>query len=354
MSPQQHKALFLESKHGQFAIRNTDIPKPGPGHVLVKVEAAALNPLDWMIQAFGVFVEKYPAVIGADGAGTVVEMGDGVTSLVVGDRIAFQGTINPIEQSIDGTFAQHVTTPAHLAAKIPVSVSFDAAASMPCTLPTAAFVLYNQEQASLSLKLTAPWTEGGRGKYAGRSALIIGGSSSVGQYAIQFARLSGFSPILATASPHNTDYLKTLGATHVIDRALPADAVQAAATWLAGGLLDLVYDAVSLPETMPLGYTLTALDGDFVVVSPPPKLGGEDGPAKKVHMARGLLALPANEAVGAGLLAALPQLLESGDIKPNRTEVLAGGLGGIVGGLERLKSKQVSGTKLVVLPQETA
>lgn len=86
MSTQQ-KALFLESKLGQFAVRATEVPKAGPGEVLVKVEAAALNPLDWMIQAFGVFVEKYPVVIGCDGAGTVVEVGVGVASLAAGDRM---------------------------------------------------------------------------------------------------------------------------------------------------------------------------------------------------------------------------------------------------------------------------
>ena len=87
MSSAQQKAFFLESKFGQFAVRTTDIPKVGPGEVLVKVEAAALNPLDWAIQAFGVFVDKYPAVLGCDGAGTVVQLGEGVTSLVVGDRM---------------------------------------------------------------------------------------------------------------------------------------------------------------------------------------------------------------------------------------------------------------------------
>lgn len=66
--------------------------------------------------------------------------------------------------------------------QIPTNLSFAAAASLPCTLPTAAFVLYNQDESGPTLKLDAPWNEGGNGKYAGKSALIIGGSSSVGQY----------------------------------------------------------------------------------------------------------------------------------------------------------------------------
>ena len=57
------------------------------GEILVKVEATALNPLDWKIQAYGLIVEKYPAILGFDGAGTVVEVGEDVTSFAVGDRV---------------------------------------------------------------------------------------------------------------------------------------------------------------------------------------------------------------------------------------------------------------------------
>ena len=63
-----------------------------------------------------------------------------------------------------------------------MNVSFDAASSIPIALPTAALVLYNEDPATQSVRLTPPWVEGGRGKYAGKSALVLGGSSSVGQY----------------------------------------------------------------------------------------------------------------------------------------------------------------------------
>ena len=53
---------------------------------------------------------------------------------------------------------------------------------MPCTLPTVALALYNHEPAAESPRLLAPWAPGGRGKYAGAPALVLGGSSSVGQY----------------------------------------------------------------------------------------------------------------------------------------------------------------------------
>ena len=86
MSSQQ-KALFLQCKGAPLLVQTTDIPKPGLGELLVKVEAAALNPIDWQIQAFGLFIEKYPCILGSDGAGTVVEVGGGATPFAVGDRV---------------------------------------------------------------------------------------------------------------------------------------------------------------------------------------------------------------------------------------------------------------------------
>ena len=85
--PTQQKALLLESKLGQFAVRTIDVPKLGPDSVLVKVEATALNPLDWKVQAFGLIVENYPSVLGFDAAGLVVAVGENVSSVAVGDRV---------------------------------------------------------------------------------------------------------------------------------------------------------------------------------------------------------------------------------------------------------------------------
>ena len=55
--------------------------------MLVKVHAAALNPVDWKIQKYGIFIETFPAILGSDVAGEVVELGAGVSSFKVGDRV---------------------------------------------------------------------------------------------------------------------------------------------------------------------------------------------------------------------------------------------------------------------------
>ena len=85
--PTEQNALVLASKGGALAVQPTPVPAPGAGEVLVQLAAAALNPIDVAVRLFGVFVEKYPAVIGCDGAGTVVALGAGVEGVHVGDRV---------------------------------------------------------------------------------------------------------------------------------------------------------------------------------------------------------------------------------------------------------------------------
>ena len=134
--------------------------------------------------------------------------------------------------------------------------------------------------------LVAPWEEGGLGKYAGKPIVIFGGASSVGQYstswalndgayranghpAIQLARLSGFSPIITTASLHNTDLLRSLGATHVVDRRLSTEQLREEFSKFTKEPLDLIYDAISLPETQLPAYEILAPGGMLALVSPP-------------------------------------------------------------------------------------
>lgn len=87
MSSESHHGLFLDSKFGNFTLGPNQTPKPGPGELLVKIEAAGLNPVDWKIQKYGIFVEDYPAIIGTDVAGIVEEVGEGVGTFVKGDRV---------------------------------------------------------------------------------------------------------------------------------------------------------------------------------------------------------------------------------------------------------------------------
>ncbi|EIW56846.1 GroES-like protein [Trametes versicolor FP-101664 SS1] len=146
MSTQQQKALFLESKCGQFAVRATAIPEPSADEVLIRVEASALNPSDWKIQQFGMVVEEFPTILGWDAAGTIVTVGSAIQDqFAVGDRVIVQGWFTDGGRSAHGTYRQYLAARPETVAKIPQDFPFETAASLPSGLVTAAFSLFNEK-----------------------------------------------------------------------------------------------------------------------------------------------------------------------------------------------------------------
>lgn len=83
----EQKALFLESQGGEWKVGSRDVQKPKAGEILVKIHATALNPVDWKIRAHGWIISSYPAVLGTDSAGTIEEVGEGVSGFAKGDRV---------------------------------------------------------------------------------------------------------------------------------------------------------------------------------------------------------------------------------------------------------------------------
>ena len=87
--PSQQIGLAILSKHGAWSLHPTGVDLPGPGELLVRVEATALNPIDWKVQAteYAKYAPDYPAFLGSDAAGVVAAVGEGVSSFAVGDRV---------------------------------------------------------------------------------------------------------------------------------------------------------------------------------------------------------------------------------------------------------------------------
>ncbi|THH28937.1 hypothetical protein EUX98_g5253 [Antrodiella citrinella] len=363
--PSQQKALFLLSKQGDWKVDHTPVLKPKAGEVLIRVESSALNPVDWKVRDWGLdVIPEYPTILGCDSAGVVIAVGEGVKSVAIGDKVIHQGEFDVRK----GSFQQYNLELSHLVAKLPPNLTFDQGATISTAAATAAISFYGPKVDLGGLALTPPWTNGGRGKYAGTPLLIIGGASSVGQAVIQFAQLSGFSPIVTTASLSGADRLKSLGATHVIDRYadLPSSLQVITATPFS-----LIYDAISSPETKETAHSILAEGGTLIIVEQP---GVKEAvPTKEVIAPWAGVNQSPNKEIGAELMANLSALLENGDIKvsillclldctrnsyavgdkPNMVEVIPNGLAGIPDGLDRLRKYQVIAKKLVVHPQET-
>ncbi|EDR05900.1 uncharacterized protein LACBIDRAFT_185404 [Laccaria bicolor S238N-H82] len=336
----EQKALLLPATFADFVVGTKSIPKPGPGELLVKVHSTSLNPVDWKIHKYGFLVENFPAVLGIDLAGDVEEVGEGVTAFVKGDRVFAQGQYKPEWAS----FQQYTKTVAISTSKIPENISYEQAATIPLALTTAYTGLYSNKPYGGGLE--APVEPIAVGKYAGSAIVVLGGSSSVGQYVIQFAKLSGFSPIVTTSSVKHTDYLKTIGATHVVDR---NSSLLAQIKNITKQPIPFVYDAISERSTQQAGLDVLADGGTMVTVSP---VDSQVEGKEAIHVV-GLLTAPAHLKLLETLYSTkLSGWLEEGIIKPNRVEYLPGGLGAIVAGLKRLENNEVSGVKLVVHPQD--
>lgn len=82
-----NRAAFLETEKGQFVVRDAETWQPGPGEVLIKVHAAAIQPADAKIAKLAVLKMEYPSVLGSPVAGTVEALGEGTSRFAIGDRI---------------------------------------------------------------------------------------------------------------------------------------------------------------------------------------------------------------------------------------------------------------------------
>ncbi|WP_405687888.1 NADP-dependent oxidoreductase [Streptomyces sp. NBC_00057] len=168
-----------------------EVPRPGPGEVLVEVRAAGVNPLDWQLRsgaAAAMMPVEFPAVPGGDVAGVVVDVGKDVTDFAAGDEVF--GSIG------FGSYAEFVLAPAAQIARKPGNVPWEIAAGLPVAANTA-----YQALCDLDVK-------------AGETLVVDGAAGGVGSVAVQIARHLG-ATVIGTASERNHAYLRSLGAEPV-------------------------------------------------------------------------------------------------------------------------------------------
>lgn len=190
------KALLLNGKNEwkNMEIEETEKPAPQKGEVVVEIHAAGLNPVDYKTGTNGNPNWSFPHILGLDAAGTIHEVGEGVTEWKKGDRVVYHGDFNK-----KGAYAEYGVTTAHTISRIPDSITFEEAAA----LPTAGYTAYQ----ALFRKLPMNAIE---------TILIHGGAGGVGGFGIQLAKAAG-KTVITTASERNHDYVLSLGADHVID-----------------------------------------------------------------------------------------------------------------------------------------
>lgn len=133
--------------------------------------------------------------------------------------------------------------------------------------------------------------------------------------AIQLLKLSGFGPIVTTASPRHTEFLKTRGATHVVDRNLPAEALKAEIFEITQKPLKIIYDAVASDETQNVAYDILAPGGALAHVKRDAIKAEKKVPQKKAFFVYGDVNISLHRKLGASLYSKLTALLEEGALK---------------------------------------
>ena len=192
------RAVIATDFNTEPELAELPVPEPGPGEVLVRLEAAGVNPFDWKVvdgAMRGQVDHAFPIVLGSDGAGVVELVGPGVTAVEPGERVF--GQFMDVKRG-RGSYAEFAAAPVGKLAHLPTTLPFDVAAA----LPTASVAAHDFVAAT--------------GIESGQTILINGASGGVGQSAVQLATARG-ARVLATTEPATTDYLRELGANEIID-----------------------------------------------------------------------------------------------------------------------------------------
>ncbi|VVB95483.1 Acryloyl-coenzyme A reductase [uncultured archaeon] len=196
------KAAQINEYGGSEVVKiNKNVPEPTvtQGHLLIEVYAAGVNPVDWKIRE-GYMRQmvplRFPATLGGDFSGIVVEVGEGVSGYEKGDEIYGQASIT---RDGSGSFAEFASAGADTVAHKPVKTNYVEAAALPLTGASAWQALVDH-----------------MGLSRGKKILIHGGAGGIGSIAIQLARHLG-AYVAATVSAKDMQYARELGANEVID-----------------------------------------------------------------------------------------------------------------------------------------
>ncbi|SFO37586.1 zinc-binding alcohol dehydrogenase family protein [Roseovarius lutimaris] len=174
-------------------------PVIGPRDLLVAVKGISVNPVDVKLRA-AMQPEGAPRVLGFDAAGVVAEIGDAVTGYKVGDEVFYAGDVTRA-----GTNAEFHAVDERIVGRKPAKLDFTEAAGLPLTSITAWEMLFD------AFRLT----EGGG---EGKTLLVIGGAGGVGSILIQLAKaLTGLTVIATASRPETQDWVRKMGADHVVD-----------------------------------------------------------------------------------------------------------------------------------------
>jgi NADPH2:quinone reductase len=248
------KAIRIHANGGPDMLQWEDVPAPeaGPGDAVVHHAAVGLNYIDVYFRT-GLYKSQLPATIGMEASGTVTAIGEGVTTVKVGDRVAYASA--PI-----GAYATDRAMPADRLVRLPESIDFNTAAAMMLQGMTAQYLLRRTFKVQ-----------------PGQTILVHAAAGGVGLILCQWAKYLGATVIGVVSTPEKAELAKAHGAAHVIvgHAELPARVKR-----LTGGaMVPVVYDSVGKDTFMA---SLDCLAPLGMMVS----YGNASGPAGPIDVAQ--------------------------------------------------------------------
>jgi NADPH:quinone reductase-like Zn-dependent oxidoreductase len=195
------RGVAIDKFGGPEVLELRDLPEPrvGPDWVAIAIRAAGVNPVDYKIRRGGLedrFVHRFPVGIGWDAAGVVEAVGPAVVDFAPGDEVFAYCRKTEIA---DGTYAERISLPWTYVARKPERASFVEAGAIPLVGLTAWQCLTE----GLALE-------------PGQTVIVTAAAGGVGHLAVQLARALG-AEVIGTASEANHEFVRSLGATEVID-----------------------------------------------------------------------------------------------------------------------------------------
>jgi NADPH:quinone reductase-like Zn-dependent oxidoreductase len=260
------KAIRIHEDGGPEVLRYEEVedPEPGPGEALVSLRAAALNHLDIWVRKGLPSVPK-PRILGADGAGVVAALGEGVDGFAAGDRVVvnpgipYNGRITVIGEHTDGTYCELKAVPAAQLYLLDDSLSFEVGAAFPLVFETAHRMLVTKA-----------------GALEGEWVLIWGIGGGVALAAFEICRALGARTIVTSSSHEKLARARDLGADIAVNHAND-DVVQAVKDATDGKGAEIVVETVG-EATWERSLAAAAPEGRIVVCgatsghSPPARL----------------------------------------------------------------------------------
>ena len=263
------KAVILPAHGGVEALQYTDFPEPlpGPGEVLVRLQAAGINRLDvWVRNGWPGIKLEYPHIPGADGAGIVAALGEGVQGWSPGERAVINANLSCgkceaclagldnqcrqwglLGETRRGTYAQFVAVPAANLYRLPAGIDPHVAAAAGLVFHTAWHSLITRGKLS-----------------AGESVLIVGASGGVNTASIQIAKFAGASVYVIGSSPQKLALAESLGADVLIDRSQEPNWARKVYQLTGSRGVDIVVDNVG--TTFPLSFRAARKGGRILTV----------------------------------------------------------------------------------------